>query len=77
MQGLFDDDKEQQGESESSPDAPLADRLRPRQLSDIVGQDHLVGAEGTIGRMISAGRLSSIILWAPGDGKNQPRTIAR
>ncbi|ATW04618.1 replication-associated recombination protein A [Sphingorhabdus sp. YGSMI21] len=70
MQGLFDDDKEQQGESESTPDAPLADRLRPRQLSDIVGQDHLVGAEGTIGRMISAGRLSSIILWGPpGTGK--------
>ncbi len=52
------------------PDAPLADRLRPRQLSDIVGQDHLVGAEGTIGRMVTAGRLSSIILWGPpGTGK--------
>lgn len=71
MQGLFDDDdEEQQRDSENTPDAPLADRLRPRQLPDIVGQDHLVGAEGTIGRMIAAGKLSSIILWGPpGTGK--------
>ena len=71
MQGLFDDDdEEQQRDSENTPDAPLADRLRPRLLPDIVGQDHLVGAEGTIGRMIAAGKLSSIILWGPpGTGK--------
>ena len=71
MQGLFDDNNEkQQRDSENTPDAPLADRLRPRQLADIVGQDHLVGAEGTIGRMIAAGKLSSIILWGPpGTGK--------
>lgn len=70
MQGLFDDGNEQQRETEATPDAPLADRLRPQQLSDIVGQDHLVGTDGTIGRMIAAGRLSSIILWGPpGTGK--------
>ncbi|WP_339693431.1 replication-associated recombination protein A [uncultured Parasphingorhabdus sp.] len=70
MQGLFDDKKDQQSETDSTPGAPLADRLRPRQLSDIVGQDHLVGEEGTIGRMIAAGRLSSIVLWGPpGTGK--------
>ncbi|CAO1653239.1 replication-associated recombination protein A [Parasphingorhabdus sp. NYA22] len=70
MQGLFDDGNDEQRETEGTPDAPLADRLRPRLLSEIVGQDHLVGAEGTIGRMIAAGRLSSIILWGPpGTGK--------
>lgn len=52
------------------PDAPLADRLRPRGLGDVVGQEHLTGAEGAIGRMVAAGRLSSMILWGPpGTGK--------
>jgi len=70
MPGLFDDKNDQHGEADNTPDAPLADRLRPRQLADIVGQDHLVGPEGTIGRMVAAGRLSSIILWGPpGTGK--------
>jgi putative ATPase len=70
MSGLFDDKNDQHGEADNTPDAPLADRLRPRQLVDIVGQDHLVGTEGTIGRMVTAGRLSSIILWGPpGTGK--------
>ncbi|MDM8011643.1 MAG: replication-associated recombination protein A [Parasphingorhabdus sp.] len=70
MTGLFDDEEGQQSGSGNMPNAPLADRLRPRQLGDIVGQDHLVGPEGTIGRMVAAGRLSSIILWGPpGTGK--------
>ena len=43
-------------------DAPLADKLRPHTLADVVGQDHLTGPEGAIGRMVAAGRLSSIIL---------------
>ena len=51
-------------------DAPLADRLRPRVLGEVVGQDHLTGEEGAIGRMVAAGRLSSMILWGPpGTGK--------
>ena len=54
---------------------PLADRLRPKQLSDVVGQDHLVGEAGTLTRMLASGRIPSIILWGPpGTGKT---TIAR
>ena len=54
---------------------PLADRLRPRRLAEIVGQDHLIGPEGPIGRMIARGQLASMVLWGPpGCGKT---TIAR
>ena len=63
--------------AESIPDeaAPLAERLRPRALSEIVGQDHLTGPDGAIGRMVAAGKLASIILWGPpGTGKT---TMAR
>ena len=57
-------------ESAPGPDAPLADRLRPRSLDEIIGQDHLTGPEGAIGRMVAAGKLSSMILWGPpGTGK--------
>jgi putative ATPase len=56
-------------------DAPLADRLRPKSLDEIVGQEHLTGPEGAIGRMVAAGRLASMILWGPpGTGKT---SIAR
>jgi putative ATPase len=56
-------------------DTPLADRLRPRTLAEVVGQEHLTGPDGAIGRMVAAGRLSSTILWGPpGTGKT---TIAR
>src|SRR5246127_5519177 len=55
--------------------APLAERLRPRRLAEVIGQEHLTGPEGAIGRMVAAGRLSSMILWGPpGTGKT---TIAR
>src|SRR6201996_820065 len=54
---------------------PLADRLRPHSLEEVVGQDHLVGAEGSLTRMLARGSLASLILWGPpGVGKT---TIAR
>src|SRR5947208_4306874 len=46
-------------------DAPLADRLRPRSIDEVVGQENLTGADGANGRMVAAGRLSSMILWGP------------
>jgi putative ATPase len=61
--------------AEPPADAPLADRLRPRTLDEVIGQEHLTGPEGAIGRMVAAGRLSSMILWGPpGTGKT---SIAR
>ena len=49
---------------------PLADRLRPRTLADYIGQQHLVGENAVLRKMIESGNLSSIILWGPpGVGK--------
>jgi len=60
---------------ETGAPRPLADRLRPKALSDVIGQNHLVGPDGTLTRMLAAGRLPSLILWGPpGTGKT---TIAR
>ena len=60
---------------ENQAPQPLADRLRPRRLEEVVGQDHLVRPEGPIGRMLAQGRIASMILWGPpGSGKT---TIAR
>ncbi len=61
-------------ETQAGP-RPLADRLRPRTLEEVVGQDHLLGPDGTLTRMLARGSLASLILWGPpGVGKT---TIAR
>ena len=58
-----------------APNQPLADRLRPDRLEDVVGQGHLLGPDGTLTRMLERGSLASLILWGgPGVGKT---TIAR
>ena len=72
---LFDAATEDGGSVVDDPTRPLADRLRPRALDDVVGQDHLLAPDAPLGRMIASGHLSSIILWGPpGCGKT---TIAR
>lgn len=54
---------------------PLADRIRPQRLTDVIGQDRILGSDGPLGSMLAAGSLSSLILWGPpGVGKT---TIAR
>src|SRR3954469_9935646 len=56
-------------------DSPLADRLRPKNLDEVIGQRHLLGQDGTLRRMIASGRLGSLVLWGPpGTGKT---TVAR
>ena len=72
MTDLFD-----MSPSSARPEAPrpLADRIRPQRLSDVIGQAHVLGPDGPLGAMLAAGSLSSLILWGPpGVGKT---TIAR
>ena len=75
MADLFSDEDLERAQPATTANAPLADRLRPQSLDEIVGQEHLTGPDGAIGRMVSAGKLSSMILWGPpGTGKT---SIAR
>jgi putative ATPase len=75
MTDLFGQDAPEAPREAAATDAPLADRLRPQTLAEVVGQEHLTGPEGAIGRMVAAGRLASMILWGPpGTGKT---SIAR
>ncbi len=73
MADLFAPDPERLAETAEM--RPLADRLRPQNLDEVIGQRHLLGPDGTLRRMIASGRLGSLILWGPpGTGKT---TIAR
>ena len=68
-------DLPQASDATVAANAPLADRLRPAALDEVVGQEHLTGPDGAIGRMVAAGKLASMILWGPpGTGKT---SIAR
>ena len=70
MSDLF----ENENSTEASA-APLADRMRPQSLDEVIGQNHLLGEEGPLQNIITSGIFSSIILWGPpGVGKT---TIAR
>ena len=70
MADLFASNDPNRSEDPPAGHIPLADRLRPRTIADVVGQEHLTGPQGAIGRMVAAGKLSSLILWGPpGTGK--------
>jgi putative ATPase len=75
MADLFEGEARTEAHEAPRADAPLADRLRPASLDEVVGQEHLTGLDGAIGRMVAAGKLASMILWGPpGTGKT---SIAR
>ncbi len=75
MSDLFKDEKKPEDSKSSNAHRPLADRLRPASLDEVVGQDHLLGSEGALSRMVNAGTLGSMIFWGPpGTGKT---TVAR
>lgn len=75
MADLFDSDAKPEAESAAEVNRPLADRLRPKSLAEVIGQVQVLGEEAPLGVMLSSGSLSSLIFWGPpGVGKT---TIAR
>ncbi|MHA3977883.1 replication-associated recombination protein A [Halovulum sp. GXIMD14794] len=77
MADLFDTPAQPAPPASAKPDGPrpLADRMRPATIGEVIGQDHLLGPEGSLRAMIDAGNLPSLIFWGPpGVGKT---TIAR
>ncbi|KKL88709.1 hypothetical protein LCGC14_1921960, partial [marine sediment metagenome] len=75
MADLFDSPSQDDAARRRTGPQPLADRLRPQTLGDVIGQDHVLGPEAPLGAMLSGGALSSLIFWGPpGVGKT---TIAR
>jgi len=75
MGDLFSPDPDGSEPDGDQGNRPLADQLRPRSLDEVIGQQHLLGPDGSLRRMIASGRLGSLILWGPpGTGKT---TVAR
>ncbi len=75
MADLFDSEAKPEAQPSADVNRPLADRLRPKSLSEVIGQAQVLGEEAPLGVMLSSGSLSSLIFWGPpGVGKT---TIAR
>ena len=75
MSDLFGNEPAEPPKRSSQPGRPLADRLRPTKLAEVVGQEHLTGPDGALTRFINSGSLGSMIFWGPpGTGKT---TVAR